>query len=116
MDDVVASFIHGKPVDIVDTYKYMGTMFDCHLKWDVNTEQIIKRGQQRVYLLRKLNSFSVSPVILSSFYQSFIESMLSFSCMCWFRSLSIQDKNSLCSIVIIHVLRLSVLNRGILTY
>ena len=97
--DVIASMIHNEPVEIVDSFKYLGTVFDNKLKWDVNTEQVVKRGQQRVYLLRKLNSFSVSSVILSRFYQSFIESLLSFSFICWFNSLSVHDKNSLSSIV-----------------
>ena len=52
-----------------------------------------------MYLLRKLKSFSVSSIILSRFYQSFIESLLCFSFVCWFNSLSIHDKNSLHSIV-----------------
>jgi hypothetical protein len=97
--DVTASMIHNEPVEIVDTFKYLGTVFDNKLKWDVNTEHIVKRGQQRVHLLRKLNSFSVSPVILCRFYQSFIESLISFSFICWFRSLSVHDKNSLTGIV-----------------
>ena len=59
----------------------------------------MKRGQQRIHLLRKLNSFSVSPVILCRFYQSFIESLLSFSFICWFHSLTVKDRNSLNSIV-----------------
>jgi hypothetical protein len=97
--DETASLIHDEPVEIVETFKYLGTVFDNKLKFDVNTEHIVKRGQQRVYLLRKLNSFSVSPVILCRFYQSFIESLLSFSFICWFRSLSVHDRNSLTSIV-----------------
>ena len=98
-DDVVVSVIHDEPVEIVESFKYLGTTFDNQLKWDLNTEQIVKRGQQRMYLLRKLNSFSVSPLILSRFYQSFIESLLAFSFTCWFRSLSVHDRNSLNSIV-----------------
>jgi hypothetical protein len=97
--DETASLIHDEPVEIVDTFKYLGTIFDNKLKFDANTEHIVKRGQQRVYLLRKLNSFSVSPVILCRFYQSFIESLLSFSFICWFHSLSVHDRNSLSSIV-----------------
>ena len=91
--------IHKESVEIVTSYKYLGTIFDDHLKFDVNTEAIVKRGQQRIHLLRKLNSFSVSPVILCRFYQSFIESLLSFSFICWFHSLTVKDRNSLNSIV-----------------
>jgi hypothetical protein len=97
--DVSASMIHNEPVDIVESFKYLGTVFDNKLKWDVNTEDIVKRGQQRMYLLRKLNSFSVSSVILCRFYQSFIESLISFSFICWFRNLSVHDRNSLTGIV-----------------
>lgn len=60
----VDSTIHGKTVERVTSYKYLGTFFDEKLKFDVNTADIVKRGQQRIHLLCKLNSFSVSPVIV----------------------------------------------------
>ena len=60
---------------------------------------IVKRGKQKIHLLRKLNYFSVIPVILCRFYQSFIESLLSFSFICWFHSLTVKHRNSLNSIV-----------------
>ena len=79
----------------VSKYKYLGTIFDDKLKWDDNTEVIVKKGQQRLYLLRKLNYFSVDQNILTLFYKSFIESVLSFSFMCWFHSLRVKNRNSL---------------------
>jgi hypothetical protein len=96
--DETASLIHDEPVEIVDTFKYLGTIFDNKLKFDANTEHV-KREQQRVYLCESSTVFSVSPVILCRFYQSFIESLLSFSFICWIRSLSVHDRNSLSSIV-----------------
>ena len=64
----------------------------------MNTADIVKRGQQRIHLLRKLNSFSVTRYPLS-FYQSFLESLLCFSFICWFPSLKLKDKNSLYHII-----------------
>lgn len=64
-----ASSIHGKEVEIVDTYKYLGTVFDSKLKFDANTDSIVKRGQQRIHLLRKLKSFNECNKILCMFYQ-----------------------------------------------
>ena len=52
--------IHNETVEMVTLYKYLVTVFDC-LKFDVN------RGQQRIHLLCKLNTFSVSSVILCPF-------------------------------------------------
>ncbi|KAJ0032067.1 hypothetical protein NQD34_002148 [Periophthalmus magnuspinnatus] len=52
-----------------------------------------------MYLLRKLNSFNVNRNILNNFYCSFIESLLTFSFICWFQSLSLKDRNKLQNIV-----------------
>lgn len=59
----------------------LGTVLDWQLKWTINTKQIVKRGQQKMFLLHKLNSFSVSKAILGRFYQLFIESFVFFICI-----------------------------------
>ena len=95
------TIIHNNEVEIVSKYKYLGTIFDDKLKWDDNTEEILKKGQQRLYLLRKLNCFSVYQKILalSFFLKSFIKRVLSFSFICWFHSLGVKNWNSLQRIV-----------------
>ena len=94
-----ATTIHGQPVEVVQEYKYLGTVMDDKLRFDSNTEVILKKCQQRQYFLRKLYSFGVSRKILNIFYTSFIESILTFSSICWFHSLSIKNKKHLQSIV-----------------
>ena len=74
-------------------------MFDSKLKFDANTDSVVKRGQQRIYLMRKLNSFNVCERILRNFYLSFIESLITFSFICWYNGLTLKDKNSLNGIV-----------------
>ena len=74
-------------------------MFDDKLKFDNNTEAIVKKCQQRMYFLRKLSTFSVDRTILQLFYKSFIESVLCFSFICWYFNLSAKHKNSLQKIV-----------------
>ena len=74
-------------------------MFDDKLKWEDNTDQIIKKCNQRMYFLRKLNSFSVDTKILKLFYSSFIESVLCFSFICWFYNLNLKQKTSLQRVV-----------------
>ena len=61
------TLIHNYEVDIVSKYQYIGTMFDDKLKWDDNIEEIVKKGQHWLYLLRKLNYFSVDQKILTLF-------------------------------------------------
>ena len=79
----------------IDSYKYLGTLFDSQLNFKENTELIVKRGQQRIHLMRKLSSFNVCDTILCNLYHSFIESLLTFSFICWFSGLSVKEKNSL---------------------
>ena len=61
-------------MEIVTSYKYLGTIVDDKLKFTENAQAIVKKGQQRLYFLRKLKSFSVDNSIIS-----FIERVLSFS-------------------------------------
>ena len=41
------STVHGKTVEMVDEDKYLGTIFDCMLKFASNTEEFLRRCQQR---------------------------------------------------------------------
>lgn len=99
MPELKPSIIQGQELQIVESYKYFGTIFDSHRKFSTNMESAVKRGQQRVHFLRRLNSCNVSRNILCTFYLYFIESLLTFSFICCFNGLSQKDKNSLHNIV-----------------
>ncbi|KAJ8391481.1 hypothetical protein AAFF_G00089550 [Aldrovandia affinis] len=43
--------IHCEEVDVMDQYKYLGTIFDNTLEFEQNTEAIIKKAHQRQYLI-----------------------------------------------------------------
>ena len=63
--------IHDEKVEIVHSYKYLGTIFEDSLKWDLNTEVITKKGHQRLQLLQKLQSFDADPTVLMLFCNYF---------------------------------------------
>ena len=69
------------------------------LRWDRHCTVTYKKCQQRLYCLRKLRSFNVDNTILSMFYKSCIQSVLTFSFICWFGNASQKDKNNLQRIV-----------------
>ena len=50
----VTTTIHGEPVELVEEYKYLGTIFESLLKFSSNAEEILRKCHQRQYLLRKL--------------------------------------------------------------
>ena len=63
--EAVITTIQGKPVEVVEEYKYLGAIFDNQLKFSSNTEEILKKYHQQ-YLHRKLKSFDVNKNILHS--------------------------------------------------
>merc|ERR1712082_92101 len=71
--------ICGQIVEVVDHFKYLGTYIDSKLNLSENTEHIFKTRNQRLHLLRKLNSFGVSKNIMDTVYKNLIEGILTFN-------------------------------------
>ena len=67
----------------------------------INLMVSYRKCQQRLYYycLRNLRSFNVDNTILSMFHKSCIQSVLTFSFICWFGNVSQKDKNNLQRIV-----------------
>ena len=86
-------------MELVDSFKFLGTTIANTLKWDINAETIAKKAQQRMFFLCQLKKFRVNKTILTQFYRAVIESVLTFSITVWFGSASIHNKNVLEGIV-----------------
>lgn len=70
--------IKGESIQSVDEYKYLGVVFDHKLRWDKWTETVNKKGQQRLYFLRKMMSFNASISILRVFITLLLKVFLHF--------------------------------------
>ena len=92
-------YIDGVKVERVSEYKYLGTVIDDKLNFSSNTKCLHKKCQSRIYLLQKLRNLDVNTFILKTFYRSFIESILTFSFICWYTSLSMEDKKKVDRVV-----------------
>ena len=60
----------------VEETKLLGTIVTNDLKWDKNTNQLVKKGYARMDLLRKLSSFNAPLSDLFLVYTVFIRSIL----------------------------------------
>ena len=67
-------FIWELEVERVSSFKYLG-VFKIDLTWTPNVTQLVKKAQQRLYFLRRLRRFGMSPKILNNFYSCVIESV-----------------------------------------
>ncbi len=68
--------ISGTPVERVSSFKYPGVNISEDLTWTTHIQTQVKKARQRLYHLRQLRKFRVSPTILKTFYSGTIESVL----------------------------------------
>ena len=57
--------INGQNIEMVHSYKYLGTTIDDKLRWYENTMNLYKEGQQRLYFLRKRNALHIDKKLFS---------------------------------------------------
>ncbi len=65
----------GTPVERVSSFKYLGVNISEDLTWTTHIQTQVKKARQRLYHLRQLRKFRVSPAILKIFYSGAIESV-----------------------------------------
>ena len=56
---------------------------------------LYKKGQQRLYFLRKLNALHIDRNILFVFHDSFVESVMMSSLVCWWGNLSVKNREKI---------------------
>ena len=85
--------IDGQNIEIVHSYKYLATTIDDKQRWDENTMN--KKGQQRLYFLRKLNALHIDGNILFVFHDSFVKSAVTFGLVWWRGYFSVKNREKL---------------------
>src|SRR4029434_7205442 len=68
---------------------------DNKLDWSANVDAIYKKGQSRLYFLRRLRSFNVCNKLLRIFYQSGVGSVLFYAVVCCGCSINKRDAGRL---------------------
>ena len=84
--------LEGEILETVRDTKLLGTILSDDLKWDKNTENIVKKANKRMELLRKISPFGVNWEEMKNIYILYIRSLLEQSCTVWHSSLT--DENS----------------------
>ena len=82
-------------IDVVDTFKLLGTIITNDLKWNTekkNTEYLTKKAWKRMQLLNNAAQFTSQIIDLESIYTTFIRPVLEQSSPVW--SSSLTEENS----------------------
>ena len=91
--------IKNSHVEIVSQFKFLGVIISSDLKWEKNTQAIVKKAQQRLYFLRRLRKFGIKKEIMINFYRATVESVLTYAITVWYGNISKAEKMSLDKIV-----------------
>ncbi len=92
-------FIRDLEVERVSSFKYLGVHISEDLTWTLNTTQLVKKAQQRLYFLRRRRKFGMSPKIPSNFYSCVVESVLTSCITVWYGSTTVRDRKHLQRVV-----------------
>ena len=87
--------IEGEIMETVEETKLLGTIVSNDLKWGKNTENIVKKANKRMELLRRISTFGASWNELKNIYILYIRSLLEQSCTVWNSGLTEEDKQDL---------------------
>lgn len=81
-------YLEGTMLEIVRETKLLGCLISSDLTWWKNTNNITKKGYQRLEIIRKLYDFKVSLKDLAHIYSLYIRSILEFNCCVWHFSIT----------------------------
>uniref|UniRef100_A0A8K9XYQ4 Reverse transcriptase domain-containing protein n=1 Tax=Oncorhynchus mykiss TaxID=8022 RepID=A0A8K9XYQ4_ONCMY len=82
-------------VERVVSLKFLGVHITDKLNWSTHTDRIVKKAQQRLFNLRRLKKFGLSPTALTNFYRCTIESILSGCITAWYGNCSAHNRKAL---------------------
>ena len=87
--------IDGDKIEVIDSTQLLGTIITSDLRWEENTNHIVKKSNSRMELLRRVASFGADVRDLRTIYILFVRSQLEHSSVVWHSSLTEQQKSDL---------------------
>ena len=82
-------------IEVVDDMKLLGVMIRSDLKWHDNTEHIIRKSFQRMWILRNLKRYGAEENLLLEAYTQQIRSITEMACPVWNGALTQQEERAL---------------------
>ncbi len=89
----------GTLVERVSSFKFLGVHITEDLTWSAHTDAVLKKAQQRLFFLRCLRKFGMSPHILHSFYTCTVESILTGCITAWYGNSTNSNRKALQRVV-----------------
>ena len=88
-------YLNNTLLEIISETRLLGTIVSADLTWHKNTEHLVKKGYQRMTMLRKLYNFDVPQDDLVLIYCQYIRSILEYNSNVWFSSITEEEKEDI---------------------
>ena len=75
--------LNGELLEIVEKMRLVGLIISDDLKWNENTDNIVKRAYAKIWILRRLKQMGAETSILLLIYYRHIRSILEFAVPVW---------------------------------
>jgi hypothetical protein len=75
--------MYDSEVERVTSFKLLGTWLDDNLKWDSNTEYLVKKARKQLYFLKLFKRYGAPTQDLLPFYCSIIRSTPKYGDVLW---------------------------------
>ena len=80
-------------------FKFLSAYITDKMKWSTHTDSVVKKAQQRLFNLRRLKKFGLSPKTLTNLYRCTIESILLGCITAWYDNCSAHNRKALQRVV-----------------
>ena len=80
MDVMPSLKIDDKELDVVESFKLLGTIVTSDLKWKAITKYMINRGYKKLWVLRRLKKLGANHDELKLIYQQHVICVVEFLC------------------------------------
>ena len=87
--------IENTAVESVKSAKLVGVTIQEDLKWNENTDTILKKAKKKLYFMKKLKSSGASSRDLKQFYASIVRAVCEYAAPAWATSITKQQRQKL---------------------
>ena len=87
--------LEGQQIELVSDVKLLGLHISSNMKWKRNTDIMIKKASQRLWILRRLRSLGARSDSLKDIYIKQIRSVLEFGVPVWQGSITVDEKQDI---------------------
>ena len=87
--------LKGETVEIVNESKLLGVIISSDLKWDRNTNHIVKNANKMMRMLHIASKFTRNKSHLEHIFKTFIRSRLEYASTVWHNSLTVTNRNDI---------------------